>query len=64
MVFIDLEKDYDKVSRNVMWRALQKNKVSTKYICLIKDMYDNVVIRVRTSDGDTNGFPINIGIHQ
>jgi hypothetical protein len=64
MVFIDLEKDYDKVSRNVMWRDLQKNKVSTKYICLIKDMYDNVVIRVRTSDGDTNGFPINIGIHQ
>jgi hypothetical protein len=64
MVFIDLEKDYDKVSRNVMWWALQKNKVSTKYICLIKDMYDNIVISVRTSDGDTNDFPTNIGLHQ
>jgi hypothetical protein len=64
MVFIDLEKTYDKVSTNVMWWDLQKHKVSTKYITLIKDMYDNVVTSVWTSDGDTNDFPINIGLHQ
>jgi hypothetical protein len=64
MVFIDLEKAYDKVSRNIMRWALQKYKVSTKYITLIKDMYDNVVISVRTSDRDTNDFPINIRLHQ
>jgi hypothetical protein len=46
MVFIDLEKAYDKVSTNVMWWDLQKHKVSTKYITLIKDMYDNVVTSV------------------
>jgi hypothetical protein len=40
--------------------ALQKHKVSSKYITLIKDMYDNVVTSVRTSDRDTNDFPINI----
>jgi hypothetical protein len=60
MVFIDLEKAYDKVSRNVMWWALKKYKFSTKYITLIKDIYDNVV----TSDGDTNDFSINIELHQ
>jgi hypothetical protein len=27
-------------------------------------MYDNVVTSVRTSDGDTNDFTINIGLHQ
>jgi hypothetical protein len=43
MVFIDLEKAYDKVSRNVMWWALEKHKVPTKYITLIKDMYKDVV---------------------
>jgi hypothetical protein len=64
MIFIDLEKAYDKVPRNVMWWALQKHKVSSKYITLIKDMYDNVVTSVQTSDGDTNDFPINIGLHQ
>jgi hypothetical protein len=64
MVFIDLKKAYDKVARNIKWFALQKHKVSIKYITLIKDMYDNVVTSVRTSDGDTNDFPINIGLHQ
>jgi hypothetical protein len=46
MIFIDLEKTYDKVPRNVVWWALQKHKVSSKYITLIKDMYDNVVTSV------------------
>jgi hypothetical protein len=63
MVFIDLEKAYDKVPKNVMWWALQKRKVSTKYIILIKDMYNNVVTSVRISDRDTNDFSINIGMH-
>jgi hypothetical protein len=45
-IFIDLKKAYEKVSRNVMWWALQKYKVSTKYITLIKDMYDDVVTSV------------------
>uniref|UniRef100_K4AJC7 Reverse transcriptase domain-containing protein n=1 Tax=Setaria italica TaxID=4555 RepID=K4AJC7_SETIT len=27
-------------------------------------MYNNVVTRVRTSDGDTDDFPIRIGLHQ
>ena len=36
MVFIDLEKAYDKVPRNVMWWALEKHKVPTKYITLIR----------------------------
>ena len=48
MVFIDLEKAYDKVPRNVMWWALEKHKVPTKYITLIKDMYKNAMTFVRT----------------
>jgi hypothetical protein len=46
MVFIGLEKAYDKVLKNVMWWALQKYKVSIKYITLIKNMYDNVVTSI------------------
>jgi hypothetical protein len=64
MVFIDLEKAHEKVPRNIMSWALQKHKISTRYITLIKDMYDNVVTSVQTSDGDTNDFPINIVLHQ
>ncbi|EMS57362.1 Retrovirus-related Pol polyprotein LINE-1 [Triticum urartu] len=57
-------KAYDNIPRNVMWWALEKHKVPTKYITLIKDMYDNVVTSVRTSDVDTDDFPIKIGLHQ
>jgi hypothetical protein len=64
MIFIDLEKTYNKVPRNITWCVFQKHKVSIKYITLIKDMYDNIVTSVRTSDGDTNDFSINIGLYQ
>jgi hypothetical protein len=64
IVFIDLEKAYDKIPRNVLWWVLKKYKVPAKYITLIKDMYDNIMTSVRTSDGDTDDFPIKIGLHK
>jgi hypothetical protein len=63
MIFIDLENAYDNVPMNVMCWDLQKQKVSTKYITPIKDMHDDIVTSVQTSDGDTNDFPI-IELHQ
>ena len=64
MVFIDLEKAYDKVPRNVMWWTLEKHKVPIKYITLIKDMYKDATTFVRACDSNTTDFPINIGLHQ
>jgi hypothetical protein len=48
-----------------MWWALDKHKVSTKYVGLINDMYNNVVNSDRrTSDEDTCYSPIRILLHQ
>jgi Reverse transcriptase (RNA-dependent DNA polymerase) len=60
MIFIDLEKAYDKIPRNIMWWALKRKLVLTKYVTLIKDMYTNVVTCVRTCDGESDTFPIKI----
>ena len=64
MVFIDLEKTYDKVQREILWWTLMKKGVPIKYIHIIKDMYDRVVTNVRICGGITSDFSITIGLHQ
>ena len=64
MFFIDLEKAYDKIPRNVMWWSLDKHKIPSKYVNLVKDMYNNVVTSVRTTMVTQINFPIKIGLHQ
>jgi Reverse transcriptase (RNA-dependent DNA polymerase) len=64
MIFINLEKVYDKIPRNIMWWALKSKLVPTKYVTLIKDMYTNVVTCVKACDGESNIFSIKIGLHQ
>ena len=56
MVFIDLEKSYDKVSREILWWTLMKKRVPIKYIDIIKDMYDGVVTNDRTCEGIVSVF--------
>jgi Reverse transcriptase (RNA-dependent DNA polymerase) len=64
IIFIDLEKAYDKIPRNIMWWALEKKRIPTKYVTLIKDMYINVMICVRACDSEFDVFYIKIRLHQ
>ena len=46
-----------------MW-TLMKKRVPIKYIDIIKDMYDEIVVNVRTCGGITSDFSITIRLHQ
>lgn len=43
-------------------RVLKKNGVLSRYIENAMDMYNGVVTGVRTLGGETNDFPITIGL--
>ena len=63
MVFIDVEKAYDKVPRDLIQWALKKKDVTKRYIEMIQDMYNGAMTTVRTVAGKTD-FPITVGLHQ
>ena len=64
MVFIDMKKAHDRVSREVLWRCLERNGVSPLYIRVIKDIQEGGGMSARMLEGDTYDFFVGIGLHQ
>ena len=64
LVFIDLEKAYDRVPRQEVWRCLREKNVSEKYVRVIKDMYKGATTQVRSVVGTTEKFEVKVGLHQ
>ena len=61
---IDLEKAYDRVSREELWKCLRLAETSQCYIKIIKDMYDGATTTVRSAAGLTEEFKVGVGLHQ
>ena len=66
MVFIDLEKAYDRVPRQEVWRCMRETGVSAKYVGLmiVQDTYEGARTRVKSSVGLTDPIPMGICLHQ
>ena len=64
MAFIDLEKAFDHVPRDVMWWAMRKLGIDEWLACLVLSMYKDVRSRVRVGDGYSEEFGVGVGVHQ
>ena len=63
-MFVDLEKAYDKVSREEVWYCMRNSGLAEKYVKIVQDMYDSSTTAVMCAVGVTEGFEVNVGLHQ
>ena len=63
-MFIDLEKAYDRVPRQEVWMCLREQGVPEKYVCLVKDTYEDAPTQVKTSTGVTGKITVRVGLLQ
>ena len=45
--FIDLKRAFDSVNRRALWFKLHENKVSSKIVVLLRNMYSKIKLRVK-----------------
>ena len=64
MVFVNLEKAFDRIPRDLIWWCLRKKGVPEEYVKIVQDMYRSCKTKVVTQKGETEYFAIEVGLHQ
>ena len=64
LTFVDLEKAYDRIPRDLVYWCLRKRGVPERLVRLVKATYHGSETAVRTPYGRTKTFPIRVGLHQ
>ena len=62
--FVDLEKAYDRVPREVTRWALMKAGVDEWLVKAVMAMYEGAQTVIRTTEGDSKAFNVKVGLHQ
>ena len=64
MAFVDLEKAFDRVPREVVWWALRCMGVDEWIVSVIKAMYEDATTTVRVNGRESKAFSVRVGVHQ
>jgi len=63
MAFVDLEKPFDRVPRDLWW-SLRKLGVEKSIVHVIKSMYDGSATTVKLKNGVSERVEVKVGVHQ
>ena len=64
MVFVDLEKAFDHVPREVIWWSLRRKGVLEKDIKAIMEIHTNIEISVKVEYTRSESSDVKVGVHQ
>ena len=65
MCFVDLQKAYDSVDRELLWKVLAQAGVPSAMIDVIRQFHDGMRTRVRMDDGElSERFEVTQGLRQ
>ena len=62
--FIELEKAFDRVPREVVWWAMRKLGVEEWLVRVVKSLYENARSQVRVNDTFSDEFEVKVRVHQ
>ena len=62
--FIDYAKAFDCVDHNKLWKILQEMGIPDHLVCLVRNLYADQEITVRTGHGTIDWFQIEKGVRQ
>ena len=63
-IFVDLEKAFDRVPREIIEWALRKKEVPERMVAAIMALYVGTKSQVKTEAGTSEEFNIGVGVHQ
>ena len=65
MCFVDLQKAYDSVDRDLLWEVLRRFGVPDPMLAVVRQFHDGMRARVRTDDGElSEWFDVTQGLRQ
>nr|XP_049580441.1 charged multivesicular body protein 1a isoform X3 [Syngnathus scovelli] len=64
MCFVDLEKAFDRVPWEVLWRVLREYGVPSQLIRAVRSLYHRCQSLVRISGSKSDSFPVRVGLRQ
>ena len=62
--FVDFKKAFDSIDRTVLWKLLRHYGLPTKFVTLIKNMYEGFTGHVIFNGQVSEGFQIGTGVRQ